>query len=155
MELIAKPQCITRNSAYGSGVPAVIIRVKAAKEIAMLRITRNDANRLDLELDGKLDADAMRAGLDELISKSEGIEHGRMLYRIGEFDIPTFGALGVEFTRLPALFRMVRKFDRVALLADQSWVRKAGEIEGALFPGLEIKAFEAADDGAAEAWLAE
>lgn len=121
----------------------------------MLRVSPNGPNRLDLELDGKLDAESMRAGLDELFSKSEGIENGRMLYRIAEFDIPTFGALGVEFSRLPALFGLIKKFDRVALLADQSWVRKAGEIEGALFPGLAIKAFEPADDAAAEAWLAE
>lgn len=121
----------------------------------MLRITPNGPNRLDLELDGKLDADAMRAGLDELTRESEGIENGRMLYSIGDFDIPTFGALGVEFSRLPALFKMVKKFDRIAVLADQSWVRKVGEIEGALIPGVTIKAFERSDDGAAEAWLAE
>ena len=121
----------------------------------MLRITPNGANRLDLEIDGKIDADEMRAGLDALIEQSENFENGRMLYRIGDFDIPTFGALGVEFSRLPALFGLIRKFDRIAVLADQAWVRKAGEIEGALFPGLAIKSFELADDAAAEAWLAE
>ncbi len=121
----------------------------------MLNITPNGPNRLDLEYEGKLDADAMRAGLDKLISESEGIEHGRMLYRVGDFDMPTFGALGVELARIPALFKLIRKFDRVAVLADQAWVRKAGEIEGALIPGVEIKAFDLADDAAAEAWLGE
>ena len=120
----------------------------------MLHVVSKGTNRLDLEFSGKLDADAMKIGLDELISKSEGIEHGRMLYRIHDFDIPTFGALAVELSRIPDLFGLIRKFDRVAVLANQGWIRKVSEIEGALFPGVEIKAFDLDAEGEAEAWLA-
>ncbi len=119
----------------------------------MLKIIPNGDNRLDLELSGKLDSAAMATALDELNEKSSDIEHGRMLYRIGDFDLPTLGALGVELSRLPALFRLIGKFDKVAVVASQNWIRTAGEIEGMLIPGLEIKGFGKDQESEAEAWL--
>lgn len=121
----------------------------------MLEVERTGDNRLDIALSGKLDSEAMRVALDALVSESEGIEHGRMLYRIEDFQIPTIAAIAVEFSRLPAMFRLVRQFDRAAVLADQDWLKKAGEIEGALIPGLEIKGFDLDERDEAERWLAD
>lgn len=120
----------------------------------MFNITKVDDRRLDLFLDGKLDKEEMRVALDDLIEKSEGVENGRMLYRIEDFEFPTLGAMAVEFSRLPSLFKMVGKFDRCAVLVDQGWVAKVSEFEGALIPGLDIKAFKLAETAEAEAWLA-
>lgn len=121
----------------------------------MFKVVPNGPDRLDIELSGKLNSDDMRAALDELADQSGDINNGRMLYRIVDFDFPTFGAIGVELSRLPKLFRLIRKFDRVAVLADKNWIRKASEIEGALIPGLEIKAFGLDETAKAEAWLAQ
>ena len=119
----------------------------------MFNIVRNGKNRLDIEFSGKLDSDDMKLALNELVDNAKSIEHGRMLYRIGDFDFPTLGAIGVELSRLPELFRLIRKFDKAAVLASQNWIRAASEIEGALIPGLEIKAFELDQESEAEAWL--
>lgn len=120
----------------------------------MFNIEVKGANRLDIEFSGKLDGDDMKAVLDELVEKSGSMKNGSMLYRIGEFDWPTLGAIGVEFSRLPELFRMIRRFDKVAVIAEQGWVRTASKMEGALIPGLEIKAFEPDQESDAQAWLA-
>lgn len=119
----------------------------------MFQVTRNGENRIDVDFAGKLDSNDMRVALDELTQKSEGIEHGRMLYRIGEFEFPTLGAVAVELSRIPQLFRFVRRFDRMAVVAGKEWVRKASEVEGALIPGLQIKAFDLGQEAEAEAWL--
>lgn len=119
----------------------------------MFQVTRNGENRIDVDFAGKLDSDAMRAALDELSQKSEGIEHGRMLYRIGEFELPTLGAIGVELAHIPQLFRFARRFDRMAVVADKEWVRTVSQVEGALIPGLTIKAFDSIQEADAEAWL--
>lgn len=119
----------------------------------MFTVTRTSANRLDITLGGKLDSDAMTVALDELQVAAEGIENGRMLYRIDRFELPTLGAIAVEFSRMPALLKLVRRFERCAVVADQAWLRTVGEWEGMLFPGLEIRGFESVD--AAEAWLAQ
>ena len=51
------------------------------------------------------------------------------------------------------MFGLIRKFDRAAVLTDKTWLKKASELEGALFPGLEIKAFDRDQKEEAEAWL--
>ncbi|AYC33725.1 STAS/SEC14 domain-containing protein [Pseudomonas cavernae] len=119
----------------------------------MFQVMRNGENRIDVDFAGKLDSDGMRVALDELSQKAEGIEHGRMLYRVGDFALPTLGAIAVELSRIPQLFRFVRRFDRMAVVADKEWVRKVSEVEGALIPGLQIKAFDLGQEAEAEAWL--
>lgn len=121
----------------------------------MLTIEQNGENRLDLELSGKIDAETMKVALADLFDKSQGMENGTMLYRIRDFDLPTLGAIGVEFSNILELFKLIGKFNKAAVLADQSWIRVASQIEGALMPGLEIKAFELDEESEAEAWLAE
>jgi hypothetical protein len=123
--------------------------------MAVLKVTKRSDNRVDIELDGQLDAEAMRRGLDDLIAQSEDVVNGRMLYTISEFSLPTLEAIGVELGRIPKLFGLLGRFDRCAVLSDSSWLRTAAEIEGAFFPGIEIKSFELDHGEAAEVWLAE
>ncbi|UWQ20070.1 STAS/SEC14 domain-containing protein [Jannaschia sp. W003] len=120
----------------------------------MLTVTKPSADRVDIELRGALDADAMRQGLDALIAASDGVRNGRMLYTITDFAMPTFGAIGVEMGRLPKLFGLLGKFRRCAVLADADWLQRVAEAEGALFPGIDIKAFDLDERDEAEAWLA-
>ncbi len=119
----------------------------------MFKVIPNGINRLDIELSGKLNTEEMKIALDELVSKSKDIENGKMLYEISDFHIPSLGAIAVEFSRLPAMFGLMKKFDRAAVLTDKTWLQKVSEFEGALFPGLEIKAFNRDQKAEAEAWL--
>ncbi|QZD96398.1 STAS/SEC14 domain-containing protein [Qipengyuania gelatinilytica] len=119
----------------------------------MLTITKPAADRIDIVLDGKVDADIMRKALDDLIEKSEGMTGGKMFYRITNFELPSLGAIGVEFSRLPKLFRMLGAFDKCAVLTDSDWLKKAAELEGALIPGMDIKSFDYDAVDVAEAWL--
>lgn len=120
----------------------------------MFNITRPAPDRLDIEFGGRLDSTRMRTLIEDLLRASAGIEHGRMLYRIVDFEWPTPGAIGVELSRMPDLFGLVGRFDRIAVLADAGWIRALGRLEGLLIPGLEIKAFELKDTALAEDWLA-
>jgi hypothetical protein len=121
----------------------------------MFQITPNGPNRVDVEFGGKLDAGAMKAGIEDLISKTQDVQNGRMLYRVGDLQWPTFSATIVEFWRLPAMLRLIGKFDRVAVVADQHWVNTISEFKGALIPGLDIKGFDPDQAAEAEAWLTE
>lgn len=119
----------------------------------MLTIKKEDETMLTVELDGKLDSTEMQLGLDRLIEATQDMENGKMLYRIQDFEMPTLGAIMVEFGKLPSLFRMIGRIDKVAVLADQRWLRNAAEWEGMLFPGLDIKAFKKSNELEARAWL--
>jgi len=120
----------------------------------MFRIEVTGPNRIEIELSGQLNSEQMKVGLDELIDKTREFSRGQMLYRIYDFDFPTLGAIGVELSRLPALFGLLRRFGRAAVLSDKKWIQRISELEGHLFPGLEIKAFDYNDVAAAETWLA-
>ena len=119
----------------------------------MLNISKPAENRLAIELTGTLDAEEMRSALDRLIEESGGITHGKMLYTVFDFEMPTLGAMAVELYRMPKLLGLMGKFDKCAVLSDTSWIRTAAEIEGVVFPSLEIKSFVLADTKLAEAWL--
>ena len=119
----------------------------------MFKVEQNGMNRLDIQLSGKLDTEEMKMALEELVRKSEDIEHGRMLYEIIDFHLPSLGAIVIEFSRLPSMFGFLKKFDRAAVLTDRTWLKKVSEFEGVLYPGLEIKAFRRDQKAEAEAWL--
>ena len=119
----------------------------------MLTITKPSHDRINVSFSGQIDADEMRQGLDAFIDLSEGIIHGKLFYTIPDFALPTLEALAVKMGLLPRLFSLVRRFDRAAILSDIAWLRAAAEFEGALVPGLEIRAFRLADTAIAEAWL--
>ena len=119
----------------------------------MFKVTRVGENRLDIVMSGKLNSEQMEEALDELVSQSEGIENGTMLYDVVDFQLPSLGAIGIEFSRLPSMFKLLKQFNRAAVLTDKSWLKMASEFEGALYPGLEIKAFNRDRKLEAEAWL--
>ena len=58
----------------------------------MFEVTRRGPDRVDVEFSGKLDGDQMRAAIHDLVTASEGVEHGGMLFRVGDFAFPTLGA---------------------------------------------------------------
>lgn len=119
----------------------------------MFTVIQHGIDRLDIELSGKLNADDMKVALDELVNKSKDIEAGKMLYTIVDFHLPSLGAIGIEFSRLPEMFGLMKKFDRAAVLTDKTWLKTVSELEGMLYPGLEIKAFGLDQKEEAIAWL--
>lgn len=121
----------------------------------MFTVTRVSARRVDIAYSGKLDRDQMDAALDDLIRKTEGLENGRMLFRVGQLALPTLGAIKLELRRWPSMLGFLRKFQRCAVLAEQRWLKAIAELEGALVPGVTIKGFGLDEESAAEEWLAE
>ena len=119
----------------------------------MFRITQNGVNRLDIEMSGKLNSEEMKIALDELVLKSENIVNGKMLCDVIDYHLPSLGAIVIEFSRLPSMFGLMKKFNRAAVLTEKTWLKKVSEFEGALFPGLEIKAFGRNQKAEAETWL--
>jgi hypothetical protein len=76
----------------------------------MFKITQKGKNRLDIEMSGKLNSEEMKIALDEFVSKSENIENGKMLYDVVDYHLPSLGAIAIEFSRLPSMFGLMKKF---------------------------------------------
>ena len=106
-----------------------------------------------LTISGAIDADEMQAGLDAFLGALEEGKHTHFLYTITDFQFPPLDALAVEFRYLPQLLTSMSKIGRIAVVADQEWLRTAAGVEGALIPGLDIRAFEPGEEDAATSWL--
>ena len=119
----------------------------------VLKVT--GSNRVDMEFSDKIDSEGMRQILDEFEEKLEGMDNVRMLYRIENFQMPTFGAMMVKMGEMPSLLKLLKRFDKIGILADKTWIQKVADLEGCLFPGLDIKGFDLDRRGDAEAWLDE
>ena len=63
------------------------------------------------------------------------------------------GALAAEFVRLPLLLGLLGALDRVALVADDHWVRMAGKVQGKLLFMLDYRSFDRIEMDAARAWI--
>lgn len=121
----------------------------------MHRVNRSGTDRLDITVGGKMDAQEAAHMIDSLLTLSEGIENGRMLIDVDDFEMPGFGAFRVEFSKLPDLFRFTRQFTHAAVLADEEWIRVLSSLESKLIPGLAIRTFRKDQRYHAETWLAQ
>ena len=119
----------------------------------MFTVKKAAANRVDIQITGRVDADMMRHALDDLDAQTKDVTKGQMLYTITDFAFPSLAAIGVDLARIPMLFGVIQKFDKCAVLADATWLKAVASVEGALIPGLTIKAFDLDDTAEAEAWL--
>ena len=119
----------------------------------MFTVHKPETNRVDIRVHGRIDAEQMREGLDALVAAAEGVQDGTMLYTIDAFEMPSAGALQVEFGQLPRLFGLIGRFRRCAVLSDAAWIRSVAEVEGAVIPGLEILGFAHDAREEAVAWL--
>lgn len=65
----------------------------------------------------------------------------------------SFGIFAEEMKHLPEIFRIVRALGRVAVIADESWIRTAAKIESKLIPGVDYEVYSRAEAAHARAWL--
>jgi len=81
------------------------------------------------------------------------MKYGLVLHRIGELEMPSMGVIAVELKNLPKIFRMVKKFDQIAVICDRAWIRKGAEVERKLIAGLEMKSSGLNQEDKAGKWL--
>ena len=114
-------------------------------------VERIGPNALRVTMSGALDAARMEAGLDAFATEMEGMAHGDMLMIDQGAQLPTPGALAVEFQRWPQMMAMLQQIDRVALVSHNPLLRTMAAVESALLPGYTVRCFH--DEASARAWL--
>lgn len=74
--------------------------------------------------------------------------------------VETKGIDGIELSGLPRymsrampLFGKLKQFDRVAVVADQTWIRVGVRLESAMLPFVDYKTFEPSERELALAWV--
>jgi len=121
----------------------------------MFDITPDPKGFVRLTISGKITPEEMQAGLEAFLGSLEDGKKTNFLYTISDIEFPAIGALGVEFSYIPLLLTSLSKIGKVAVIADQAWLRTAAEVEGKVIPGLTVRSFELGAPGDAEKWLLE
>ena len=119
----------------------------------MLTVELKASNRIELTASGRIEGPQMESALDQLIALTEPLQHVTYLADMTDITMPAGAAIRAEIARLPKLMGLLRKIDKAAVVANQSWLRTAAQVEGKLIPGLEIRAFDAHEHDRARAWL--
>lgn len=95
--------------------------------------------------------------LSALMDRIEGClaRHGQVhvFVETRSIDGLDISGLGAHLARAMPLYRHLRRFGRVAVVADQSWVRVGTRIESALLPFVSYRTFEPARREEALAWV--
>lgn len=63
----------------------------------------------------------MKIAIDELVTKPENIENGKILYVVIDFHLPMLSVIGIDFSRLPSMLGLMKKFNLAAVLTDKKW----------------------------------
>ncbi|WP_420550659.1 STAS/SEC14 domain-containing protein [Litorivicinus lipolyticus] len=120
----------------------------------MIEVKRN-GKRVELVVEGPINLAAMQDFIPRALIATEGLKHGSMLMHLRDGAWPTIAAMGLELVELPKMIRLIRRFDRIAVMTDRDWIGELAEFEGLLIPGLKIEAFDLDELAEASAWLKE
>lgn len=118
----------------------------------MLEYLPSPGDVIAMRMSGKIsgsDLDSVMDRVDALLSKADTIHLFIESERIE----------GIEIARLPSyiaralpLLGKLNRFGRVAVVADQAWVRMATRLESALLPGISYKTYLPEQRDEALAW---
>ena len=100
-------------------------------------ITGKDLDAILDRLDGLLD----RPGAVHVFVETQGLEGLEL------------AALGPYMARAAPLFGQLRRFGRVAIVADQAWVRGGARLESAVLPFIDYRVFSPQAGQAALDWV--
>ena len=96
------------------------------------------------------DVDSSIAAFDDILSRDERVS---VLLDMRTLQGVTVSTLAKDLVEGVGLLSKVHLFDRAAIVTDTKWLSIAAEFEGALLPGLEVKAFASDAIDEANEWL--
>ena len=113
-------------------------------------------NVVALYMEGKLERDDIRRITEELDAKLDAHDRIRVYFEAGEFKGISARALWDDIRYGVRRFGdLARRVERVALVADQGWLRTLARLEDRLFPAVEERAFTRAEREEALRWIAQ
>ena len=118
----------------------------------MLEFIPSSEDVIALKIGGAIkgqDLDAIMDRLDTAMGKHEKVHVFVETQGIGSLEI---SALPHYASRAMPLFGKLNRFGRVAVVADQAWVRFGTRLESAMLPGISYRTYEPKDRDQALAW---
>ena len=106
----------------------------------------------------EIDGTVTRRDIEALYREVERAMDGGHVHLVGEIAGVgglTLEALGANLGKGLAMLTRLGSVDRYAVVSDVGWITQTARLQGALLPGLEVRAWPRADRAAAVAWASE
>jgi hypothetical protein len=119
----------------------------------MLKTTALSARAYEVTVASPVTADDLRACLDQLETILAATPQIDILTDVRGPTQLTPTMFLEEMRHLPLIFRMIRAIERVAVVADEGWIRAIANVERHLIPGVEYEVFTREEIDHARAWV--
>lgn len=119
----------------------------------MITFTDIGPRAVHIRVEGKTapgDMDRIFADTDTLIARMPHLDVLAEVTGPVEFGL---GVIAEELRHGPAMLRLIKALERVALVADQGWMRGIAKVESWLLPGIDYRTFTRAELEAARAFV--
>ncbi|HEY0628751.1 MAG TPA: STAS/SEC14 domain-containing protein [Sphingomicrobium sp.] len=110
-------------------------------------------NVIALRISGKIMGSDLDAIMDRLDAAMESHEKVHVFVETQGLDGIELGGLPAYMQRAMPLFRKLDRFGRVAVVADQAWVRAGTRFESALLPSIRYRVYMPDERDEALAWV--
>ena len=119
----------------------------------MLEYLQSNDDVIAMRCGGKLTAAELEAYMDRLEASLKRHDKTHLYAEIVDFSGFETERFGDLMKRSPAYFRHLDRIGRVAIVADQAWIRWAARIESAILPHVSYETFEPGQRERALAWV--
>ena len=119
----------------------------------MITYTSLSPRALEAVIEGRVTKEDVREAFARMGALMDSHDKVDMLADVRAGVHIELAALGEEMRHLSQVGRLLSKMDRVALVADQAWVRAAGRIESYVLPSIDYRVFTRAEADAARAFV--
>ena len=103
-------------------------------------------------LEGQITADDVGRAIRLIETRLQEHEPVSLIIEVGDVKAVTVAAMVEDLRHGLGQIRHLGRYHRVALVAAQGWLRAAAQVEGAVLPGVEVRAFTPAEQIDATAW---
>jgi hypothetical protein len=119
----------------------------------MLQLIDSAEDVVAARVEGKITGADLDAVMNRLDAALRGSEKVHVFVETSAIDAIEIAALPGYMARAAPLLGKLGRFGRVAVVADQAWIRIATRIESAVLPFISYRVFEPAERDAALAWV--
>ncbi|KQZ76848.1 hypothetical protein ASE06_05120 [Sphingopyxis sp. Root214] len=119
----------------------------------MFEIIHSKYDVLAVRIDGKITGEDLASIMDRLDAAMAANETVHVYAETRSIDGIEISGLAAHIARAAPLFAKLDRFGRVAVVADQLWIRALTRIESALLPHISYRVFKPEDRGAALMWV--
>lgn len=111
-------------------------------------------NRLiTLDASGRLDPDSIAKGAAQLLEVTSEETPSCLLIRFQHMELGKLAAIASKWSRSREFLALQKRFEKVAVLTDQSWIRHSVIMQSAMLPETDAKAFDLGEEVDARMWL--